>query len=80
MLTLVSTSAQDARAIIKRSNEVVKVSSFEATSTLTISDSKNNQRIRENSMASVSEPDGTEKRIIKFISPADVKGTGILDL
>jgi hypothetical protein len=29
-------------------------------------------------MASVSEADGTEKRIIKFISPAEVKGTGIL--
>lgn len=29
-------------------------------------------------MASFSEADGTEKRIIKFISPADVKGTGIL--
>ena len=29
-------------------------------------------------MASMSLPDGTEKRIIKFLSPADVKGTGIL--
>ena len=26
----------------------------------------------------MSVPDGTEKRIIKFLSPADVKGTGIL--
>ncbi|MFO7670249.1 MAG: MMPL family transporter [Bacteroidales bacterium] len=78
MLTLVSTSAQDAKTIIKRSNDVMKVSSFEAISTLTITDSKGNQRIRENTMASMSLPDGTEKRIIKFLSPADVKGTGIL--
>jgi hypothetical protein len=29
-------------------------------------------------MASISLPDGTEKRIIKFNAPAEVKGTGIL--
>ena len=76
--TAVSASAQNPKDIVKKSHEVVKVSSFEAVSTLTITDSKGNQRIRKNSMASVSEPDGTEKRIIKFISPADIKGTGIL--
>ena len=78
MLTMVSGSAQDAKELMKKSIEAVKVSSFEAISTLTINDSKGNQRIRENTMASMSEPDGTEKRIIKFLSPADVKGTGIL--
>jgi len=77
-LTAISANAQNPKDLIKKSHEVVKVSSFEAVSTLTITDSKGNQRIRKNSMASVSEPDGTEKRIIKFISPADVKGTGIL--
>ncbi len=78
MFTGLNTSAQDAKEMMKKSIEVVKVSSFEAISTLTISDSKGNQRIRENTMASMSLPDGTEKRIIKFLSPADVKGTGIL--
>lgn len=78
MLTLLSTSAQDAKEIMKKSIQVVKVDAFEAISTLTITDSKGNVRIRENTMASMSEPDGTEKRIIKFLSPADVKGTGIL--
>ncbi|MEN8229688.1 MAG: MMPL family transporter, partial [Bacteroidota bacterium] len=77
-LTAVSASAQSPRDIIKKSHDVVKVNSFEAVSTLTITDSKGNQRIRKNSMASLSEADGTEKRIIKFISPAEVKGTGIL--
>ncbi len=77
-LTAISASAQNPKEIVKKSHEVVKVSSFEAIATLTITDSKGNQRIRKNSMASVSEADGTEKRIIKFISPADVKGTGIL--
>ncbi len=73
-----NTSGQDPRDIISKSHDVVKVSSFEAVSTLTIFDSKGNKRVRKNSMASMSMPDGTEKRIIKFISPAEVKGTGIL--
>ncbi|MCK4879853.1 MAG: outer membrane lipoprotein-sorting protein [Bacteroidales bacterium] len=78
LLVAISASAQDAREIVKRSHDVVKVSSFEAVSTLTITDSKGNQRIRRSSMASMLLTDGTEKRIIKFISPAEVRGTGIL--
>jgi uncharacterized protein len=78
LLVTISASAQDAREIVKKSHNVVKVSAFEAVSTLTIADSKGNQRIRKNSMASMSLPDGTEKRIIKFVSPAEVRGTGIL--
>ena len=78
LLLVISASAQEARQIIGKSHDVVKVSSFEAVSTLTITDSKGNQRIRQSSMASLSLPDGTEKRIIKFLSPAEVSGTGIL--
>lgn len=78
ILALVSTSAQDARQIIEKSHNVIKVSSFEATSRLTITDSKGRERVRQSTMASVSLEDGTEKRIIKFLSPAEVKGTGIL--
>jgi hypothetical protein len=78
LLMGISASAQEAKQIISKSHDVVKVSSFEAVSTLTITDSRGNQRIRQSSMASMSMPDGTEKRIIKFISPAEVSGTGIL--
>jgi preprotein translocase subunit SecF/outer membrane lipoprotein-sorting protein len=78
LLLSISASAQDAREIIRKSLDVVKVSSFESVSTLTITDSKGNQRIRKSSMASMSMDDGTEKRIIKFVSPAEVRGTGIL--
>ncbi len=74
----ISASAQNAREIIKKSHDAVKVSSFEAVSTLTITDSKGNKRIRRNTMASMSQTDGTEKRIIKFLSPPEVRGTGIL--
>ncbi len=78
LLMGISASAQEAKQIINLSHDVVKVSSFEAVSTLTITDTRGNQRIRQSSMASMSMPDGTEKRIIKFISPAEVSGTGIL--
>ena len=78
MAWVASVSAQDPADIIKKSNDAVKVSSFEAVSTLTIYDSKGNQRVRQSAMASMTFPDGTEKRIIKFLSPAEVKGTGIL--
>lgn len=70
--------AQDPVDIVKSSRDATKISSFEAVATLTIYDNKGNKRVRQNSMASMTFPDGAEKRIIKFISPAEVKGTGIL--
>ncbi len=76
--TSMNASAQGAKEIIRKSHEAVKVGQFEAVSTLIISDSKGNRRIRKTTMASMSLPDGTEKRIIKFLSPSEVKGTGIL--
>ena len=73
LMCLGTAFAQDPSEIIRKSNDAVKVSSFEAVSTLTISDSKGNQRIRQSAMASMTFPDGTEKRIIKFLSPAEVE-------
>ena len=70
--------SQDPLSIVKSSQDAVKVSSFEAVSTLTIKDNRGNERIRKNTMASKIYPDNTEKRIIKFIAPAEVAGTGIL--
>jgi hypothetical protein len=78
MLAMVGIRGQDAKDIIQKSHQVVKVSSFEAKSTLIITDARGNQRIRQNTMASMSMPDGTEKRVIKFLAPAEVKGTGLL--
>ncbi len=78
LATLVTVSGQDPRDLIRKSHDAVKVKSFEAVATLTITDSRDNQRIRENTMASMTTPDGTEKRIIKFLSPPEVRGTGIL--
>lgn len=69
---------QDPVDIIRKSRDAVQIPSFEAVSTLTITDSRGNQRTRQSSMASKTFEDNTEKRIIKFISPAEVQGTGIL--
>ncbi len=78
LIFVISGSGQKPADIIEKSRDAVQVSSFEAVSTLTITDSRGNQRIRKNTMASKTFEDNTEKRIIKFISPAEVQGTGIL--
>jgi len=70
--------AQTPESIIRRSREVMTVKSFEAYSTLIIRNSRGNERIRKNTMASKSYPDGSEKRVIKFTAPPEVAGTGIL--
>lgn len=71
-------SGQDPLEIIKQSHAATKITSFEALSTLTITDSRGNERVRQSSMASRLFSDNTEKRIIKFTSPSEVRGTGIL--
>lgn len=74
----VAQNVPDPKEIMKKSREQSKLSGMEAKTTLEINDGKGNQRIRETTMASRVFPDGTEKRTILFLSPPDVKGTGIL--
>jgi len=71
-------NSSDPKDIMKISRDQSKLSGMEARTTLQINDGKGNQRIRETTMASRIFPDGTEKRTILFLTPADVKGTGIL--
>lgn len=68
----------DPKEIMKKSRDQSKLSGMESRTVLEINDGKGNQRVRETTMASRIFPDGTEKRTILFLSPADVKGTGIL--
>jgi outer membrane lipoprotein-sorting protein len=68
----------DSREIMVKSREQARLASLEAKTTLEINDGKGNQRIRETRMVSKIFPDGSEKRTILFLSPADVRGTGIL--
>jgi len=74
----VAQNGSDPKEIMRKSRDQSKLSGMEAKTMLEINDGKGNQRIRETTMASRIFPDGTEKRTILFLSPPDVKGTGIL--
>ena len=78
-LIFLSFGTPDGREIMQRSREVSKLDGMEAVSTLKIYDAKGRERVRQTSMASrLFENGATEKRIIRFLSPAEVKGTGML--
>lgn len=67
------------RQIMDRAFDVVKLDGSEAVSTLTIIDSKGRERVRQIAMVSKLFDNGdTEKRLLRFLFPADVKGTGLL--
>ncbi len=68
----------DPKEIMKKSREQAKIAGLETKTTLEINDGKGNKRIRETTMASRLFTDGTEKRVIVFLAPADVKGTSML--
>ncbi len=68
-----------AREIMDRSLKTTKLAGSEMLSRLTIVDGKGRERVRE--IASVSklfDNGATEKRLIRFLAPADVKGTGFM--
>ncbi|MBN1306392.1 MAG: outer membrane lipoprotein-sorting protein [Chitinispirillaceae bacterium] len=75
---IVSSAESDAKQIMTRSQEATKMDGSESVATLTIFDNKGNKRIRRFSSASKKYPDGVTKMIMRFLEPADVKGTGIL--
>lgn len=68
-----------AEQIVDRSFKATKLSGSEALSTMTIIDSKGRERVRKiASVTKLYDNGETEKRLIRFLSPADVKGTGLL--
>jgi len=78
-LSLLSFAPPEGREIMQKSRDASKLDGMEAISTLRIYDSKGRERVRQTSMASkLFESGATEKRIIRFLSPAEVKGTGML--
>jgi hypothetical protein len=69
--------AQEARRIIENANDVIDFQSSEMVTTLKICDDKGNCRIRQ--VANATNRFGeTTKTILKFLSPADIKGTTLL--
>jgi len=67
------------RQIMDRSIKTGKLSGSEATSTMTIIDSKGRKRVRKIAQTTKLYDNGkTEKKLVRFLAPPDVKGTGLL--
>lgn len=69
--------SQTAREISKKSIDAIDVGNIEMVSTINIRDSKGNTRVRQITTASKNFGN-VSKMLIRFIAPADVKGTSIL--
>jgi outer membrane lipoprotein-sorting protein len=70
---------QDAKQIMKASLDMMKLSNMESVSTLIVYDANGNKRVRKFKSASKDfKEQGVKKTIMKFLEPADVKGTGFL--
>ena len=68
-----------AKEVVTRAWNTSKLPGSEMISTLTILNKKGDKRVRKTASVSKLYDDGkTEKRLIRFLSPADVKGTGLL--
>lgn len=81
MVTLFSLAAfandPSPKDIMQKAGDARKLTGSEAVMKLLIFSKKGEQRKREIAMATKT-AGGTEKRVYKFLAPADVKGTGVL--
>jgi hypothetical protein len=68
----------EADVIMAKSRELSITGSVSADVNLSITEKNGASRFRTISMVTKSYPDGTEKRLIKFLEPADVRGTAML--
>lgn len=80
LLPLFQAAAQlpDADQVMAKSRDLTLTGSMSSTISLTIVEKGGSIRKRTISMISKSYPDGAEKRLIRFIEPADVRGTSML--
>lgn len=80
LLPLLQTAAQqpDAGQIMSKSRDLSITGSMSANINLTITEKGGSARNRTISMTTKSYADGLEKRYIRFIEPADVRGTSML--
>lgn len=80
LVPLLHVSAQqpDAGQIMSKSRDLSLIGSMSATINLSILEKSGATRNRTIAMTTKSYPDGLEKRFIKFIEPADVRGTAML--
>jgi hypothetical protein len=80
LLLLLPAAAQlpDAIDIMSKSRELTITGSMSSNISLTITEKGGSIRKRTISMVTKSYSDGTEKRLIRFLEPADVRGTALL--
>jgi len=72
-------SQLSAREIVDRSYEATRLAGSEAVSTMTIVDEKGREKVRKTAQVTKLYDNGdTEKKLVRFLSPAEVKGTGLL--
>jgi hypothetical protein len=76
-LFVVDLSAQTAKEISQKASDMIDYESMEMASTLKIYDAKGSERVRQVTTAT-RKFGTTSKTIIRFLSPADVKGTAML--
>lgn len=70
---------ETAEQIMQKSQNAMNTTGSESISTLTINDGKGNQRVRKFTSAQKTDPSTQiSKTVMRFLEPADVKGTGIL--
>lgn len=70
--------ADDPRAIMDRALQNMRLPGAEMISALNIYNAKGQKRERKMATVSKRFDGGTEKRLVRFVAPADVKGTGLL--
>jgi hypothetical protein len=70
-------NGQDAREIAERASNSIDMEAMEMVATLSIQDNKGNERVRQIATATKKFDDAT-KTMMKFLSPAEVKGTTML--
>lgn len=68
-----------AQQIVEASTEATRLDGSEMVSTLTIYNAKRQKRVRTiAAVAKLFDEGATEKRLLRFLTPADIKGTGFL--
>ncbi len=68
----------DASVIMSKSREMTLTGSMSATVNLSITEKNGSMRLRSISMTTKSYPGEVEKRFVRFLEPADVRGTAML--
>ncbi|HUU03376.1 MAG TPA: outer membrane lipoprotein-sorting protein [Myxococcota bacterium] len=79
LAAIASAAEPGAEEIMHKAFKAIKLDGAEAVASLIIYDARGNKRVRKTATVSKLYDDGaTEKRLIRFLTPADVKGTGLL--